>query len=105
MRFGTVLAFLCQPNAKRAIACSPLEALTWPLIRPLPLRHSLPGALGFSIYGPGRILFSGFRKGDGHPDSIPFLLKLHGVLLGLLAYFYSISMPGNIFSHMYLNLL
>jgi hypothetical protein len=73
-----------------------LEALTGPLHRPL--SHSLFRPLpGFLVDGSGGILFVGFRKGDGHPDSIPFLLKSHGVLLVMLCYlliYISISMPN-----------
>jgi hypothetical protein len=63
-----------------------LQALTGPLIRPRPLRYSLLGALGLSIDSSGCVLFSGFGKGDGHPDGIPFFLKFHDVLLLVLAY-------------------
>jgi hypothetical protein len=64
-----------------------LDPLARPLIRPLAVRHTLlRPLLGLSIDRRGGVLFSRFRKGDGHPDGIPFLFKFHGVLLVMLAY-------------------
>jgi hypothetical protein len=62
-----------------------LEALAGPLLRALPLRHSLVLTLGLSVDSAGGVLISRFGEGDGHPDCVPSLLKFHGVLLVMLA--------------------